>query len=153
MASTPCFFSISLRQSSRTGSIFTASSWSMDTWDNTSNSRMDSTSSPKNSIRTGFTPPGWKKSTISPRTLNSPLFSTNGERVKPLSDRQASKNSRSKLILMFTGRISFSRTERGMTVCRPASKGTTRIKGSPVRSRLRISSLSPDISFKGESSS
>ena len=62
---------------------------SSERWDSTSNGRIDSISSPKNSMRTGSVASVGKTSRIPPRTLNSPGTSTTSARDMPRSSSQA----------------------------------------------------------------
>ena len=62
---------------------------SSERWDSTSNGRIDSTSSPKNSMRTGSVASVGKTSRMPPRTLNSPGTSTTSARAIPRSSSQA----------------------------------------------------------------
>ncbi len=57
---------------SRTGNTTASLISAVDRWVSGSNSRKDSMVSPKNSMRTGFSWSGEKKSMIPPRRLNSP---------------------------------------------------------------------------------
>ena len=61
--------------------------------DSTSNGRIDSISSPKNSMRTGSVASVGKTSRIPPRELNSPGTSTTSARDMPRSSIQAVKTS------------------------------------------------------------
>ena len=62
-------------------------------WLETSNRRIDSISSPKNSTRTGSYQSGAKMSTMPPRTENSPGNSTAGVLWKPFSTSQRASSS------------------------------------------------------------
>ena len=62
-------------------------------WVSGSNGRIDSTSSPKNSMRTGSAASGGKTSRMPPRRLNSPATSTTSTRVIPRSTSQAVSSS------------------------------------------------------------
>ena len=66
---------------------------SSERWDSTSNGRIDSTSSPKNSMRTGSVESVGKTSRMPPRTLNSPGTSTTSARDMPRSSSQAVSSS------------------------------------------------------------
>lgn len=58
---------------------------------------MESTSSPKNSIRIGFSIPGAKTSTSPPRTATSPCISTKSLRSKPLVVKVVTNSSNFKI--------------------------------------------------------
>ena len=66
---------------------------SSERWDSTSKGRIDSISSPKNSMRTGSVASVGKTSRIPPLELNSPGTSTTSARDMPRSSIQAVKAS------------------------------------------------------------
>ena len=74
-------------------SASTESHRSSERWVSGSNGRIDSTSSPKNSMRTGSAASGGKTSRMPPRRLNSPATSTTSTRVIPRSTSQAVSSS------------------------------------------------------------
>ncbi len=83
----------SISSSARAAVRLTDVQRSSDRWDSASNGRIDSTSSPKNSIRTGSDESVGNTSRMPPRTLNSPGTSTTSTRVMPRSSSQRVNSS------------------------------------------------------------
>ena len=87
----------SVSSSSRHGGAHSRSTLSIVRWSATAKLRISSTSSPKNSTRSGCSSVGGKTSTMPPRTANSPRFSTRSTReyAAPTSRRTTSSSSSS----------------------------------------------------------
>ena len=85
----------SVSSSSRHGGAHSRSTLSRVRWSATAKVRISSTSSPKNSTRSGCSSVGGNTSTMPPRTANSPRFSTRSTREYAASASRRTTSSRS----------------------------------------------------------
>jgi hypothetical protein len=128
------------------GSTSSSSSASVERCVVGSNRRIDSTSSPKNSRRTGRAWLGTNTSTMPPRTLHCPTSTTVSTRSYPAASNASSSSSRSSRspVAIRSERSANSRGA-GSGVSSPAGVATT-TTGSPAASRRAITARSASAS-------
>ena len=135
--------------SSRTGGTSTRTTGPVDSWEDGTNSRSDSISSPQYSRRTGRREVPGNTSSTPPRTANSPRCSTTSVRAYPSpTNRSASASGGSSIPLTSsTGGIS---PRVGTRPCIAASAGVTRTNGPfAARSRRTASARRAETSGEG----
>ena len=111
-----------------------------------SNSRIDSSSSPKNSSLSGRSASGGNRSTTFPRTLNSPRPSTSVTLPYPPAVSLPANSSRSRVSPTETHSLYPSITSRGGSFCIRARTETTMTPGGPYSRRWRASRRESSVS-------
>ena len=142
--------SASSRKISSHGVIATASSGEVERCDCRSNARIDSTSSPKNSTRTGVSAVAGHTSRIPPRTAYSPAALTTSTRAYPRRYSRSSVASQSAVAPARRWNDASSNARRGMTYWRSAATGATITCG--LRAHRSASSVMRALRSDGDSS-